>query len=82
MRRVTVTGIGGGAGMSIVKSLRRLQDCYIVGLDADEYAAGRDLVDEFHKIPEAVDKDFVDKLAIHSRGSVSRWQMNRKHHRQ
>lgn len=58
--KILITGIGGAAGISIAKSL---DEFYLVGVDANPYAPGKVLVNEFYRIPYAHEENFVEELA-------------------
>lgn len=61
MKKILVTGVGGGVGQSILKAL---QETYygLVGVDADELAAGLHAVETAYKGLYATDPNFVDRL--------------------
>jgi carbamoyl-phosphate synthase large subunit len=62
-----ITAVGGDIGLSVLKCLRESgRNAHIVGVDMDEYAAGRDDVDEFYRCPPAKRKkeylNFLEEL--------------------
>lgn len=61
---VLVTGVGGGGvGEQIIKSLRLLQDKYIVyGTDIVEKSSARGLVEEIFQVPRANDEHYIDRV--------------------
>lgn len=61
MRKILVTAVGGGVGQSIIKALQDT-DYGIVGIDADELAAGLYGVPSAHKGCHATDEDFLGRL--------------------
>lgn len=61
MNRVLVTGVGGGVGQSIIKSLHG-SDYEVVGSDCDELAAGLHAVGTAYRIPPVDDPAYVDRL--------------------
>lgn len=65
-----VTGVGAIIGQGIIKSLRMLDDIYIVGLDLNPKAFGRHYCDTFYCKPETTEddpiyKDFLLELLEH-----------------
>lgn len=58
---VAVSGVGGGVGQSIVKSLNKT-NYRIVGLDADPLAAGLYAVDRGYKIPYANKPNYIKRV--------------------
>jgi carbamoyl-phosphate synthase large subunit len=58
---IAVTGIGGGVGQSIIKSLAGTQ-YNIIGLDGDILGAGLYVVNKAYKIPLASDQNYINKL--------------------
>jgi carbamoyl-phosphate synthase large subunit len=61
MDTIIVTGVGGGVGQSILKSLQG-SGYRVVGVDADATATGLYAVDRAYRIPRASSSDFVDRL--------------------
>ena len=61
METIIVTGVGGGVGQSILKSLQG-SSYRVVGADAEPTATGLYAVDKAYRIPRASEPDFVDKL--------------------
>ena len=57
---VVVTGVG-GAGIGAI--IDALSDYLVVGVDADDMAVGRFLVDKFYRVPMADDPDYIKTLA-------------------
>jgi carbamoyl-phosphate synthase large subunit len=56
-KTILVTGVGGPAGINIVRLLEEQPDVYVLGADIDELATGRLFVDEFlisPRVSEAV----------------------------
>ena len=53
--RVLVTGVGAIIGQGLIKSLRMLDDVYIVGLDLNPKAFGRHCCDSFYCKPDAAE---------------------------
>ncbi|MCW3999863.1 MAG: ATP-grasp domain-containing protein [Candidatus Bathyarchaeota archaeon] len=68
MKRIIITGVGGAAGISILLSLKRSSDYYLIGVDADPYASGQILSSAFHVIPKANDPLFIPALLNLSQG--------------
>src|SRR5205085_689933 len=66
MTRVLVTGVGGGVGQSILKSLSD-SPYAVVGADAEPLAAGLYAVPKAYRIPYAAAPDYVDRLIEVSR---------------
>ncbi|MFD2415197.1 ATP-grasp domain-containing protein [Amycolatopsis pigmentata] len=59
-KAVIVTGVGGAAGIAVVRALTgRVR---VIGTDCDPTAAGQGLADEFAVIPRADDPDLVPAL--------------------
>lgn len=59
--KIAITGVGGGVGQSIIKSLS--QTSYsLVGLDSEVLATGAYCVPKCYQIPYAKNKDFIPKL--------------------
>jgi carbamoyl-phosphate synthase large subunit len=58
---VLVTGAGGPAGVSVIRALRRAGH-RVVACDADAYAVGFRLADEFARVPRADDPAFTESL--------------------
>jgi carbamoyl-phosphate synthase large subunit len=54
-KMVLVTGVGGPAGINIVRLLRARTDCYVLGADIDTLATGQLFVDEFLISPRVAD---------------------------
>lgn len=62
--KILLTGVGGDIGQNIIKCLKERNDIEkIVGIDIDNYAAGRNLVDDFFIAP-TVDKTLEYKEFI------------------
>ncbi|MCK5602119.1 ATP-grasp domain-containing protein, partial [Candidatus Pacearchaeota archaeon] len=62
MDSILVTGIGGGVGQSVIKSLQQTE-YNVVGVDSEELAAGLYGVKTAYKGLYAKDRQFVDRLA-------------------
>jgi carbamoyl-phosphate synthase large subunit len=60
-RVVLVTGAGGPAGVAVIRALRRAGD-RVVACDADAYAVGFRLADEFARVPRADDPAFAESV--------------------
>jgi carbamoyl-phosphate synthase large subunit len=61
MRNILVTGVGGGVGQSVLKALE--DTAYgVVGVDAEELAAGLHTVPKAYKGCYAADPRFIDRL--------------------
>ena len=58
---VLVTGVGGAAGVSVVRALQS-RGHRVVGVDADELAVGLALSDESHVVPRGNDPRFLAAL--------------------
>lgn len=57
-KKIAITGIGGGVGQSIIKSLQGTEyEC--IGLDGDNHATGAFVVPKAYRIPYAVADDFI-----------------------
>ncbi len=67
-KRIIVTGVGGAAGISILLSLKRSNDYYVIGVDSDPYATGQFLASAFHVLPKADDPLFIPSLLNLSQG--------------
>jgi carbamoyl-phosphate synthase large subunit len=61
-RMVLVTGAGGSAGVAVIRALRRAGH-RVLACDADSYAVGFRLADEFARVPRADDSAFAESLA-------------------
>lgn len=61
METIIVTGVGGGVGQSILKSLQG-SDYRVIGADAEPTATGLYAVDRAYRIPRASEPGFVDRL--------------------
>jgi carbamoyl-phosphate synthase large subunit len=61
METIIVTGVGGGVGQSILKSLQG-SDFRVIGADAEPTATGLYAVDKAYRIPRASEPGFVDRL--------------------
>jgi carbamoyl-phosphate synthase large subunit len=61
MKNILVTGVGGGVGQSILKALRG-SDFGVVGVDAEELAAGLHAVSKAYKGHYAANPCFIDRL--------------------
>ena len=60
MKRILVTGAGGPAATSFVRSLRDAeQEYYIVGVDAGKYNVFRSEADETYLCPKATDEAYI-----------------------
>ncbi len=63
MEKLTVllTGAGAPGAPGIIECLRKNGECeiFIVGVDANENAGGRGLVDKFYTVPKAADEGFI-----------------------
>lgn len=66
MIRVLVTGMGGGVGQGIVKSLKLIDDLdiYIVTADMSELASGLYGGDYSYLVPAASDESYFDKIKL------------------
>lgn len=66
MIRVLVTGMGGGVGQGIVKSLKLIDDLdiYIVTADMSELASGLYGGNYSYLVPAASDEDYFDKIKL------------------
>jgi carbamoyl-phosphate synthase large subunit len=60
-RVVLVTGAGGPAGVAVIRALRRAGH-RVVACDADPYAVGFRLADEFAPVPRADDPAFAESV--------------------
>ncbi len=71
-RVVLVTGAGGPAGVAVIRALRRAGH-RVVACDADSYAVGFRLADEFARVPRADDPAFAEGLikAVARSGAVA-----------
>ena len=71
-RVVLVTGAGGPAGVAVIRALRRAGQ-RVVACDADSYAVGFRLADEFARLPRADDPAFAEGLtkAVVRSGAVA-----------
>ena len=71
-RVVLVTGAGGPAGVAVIRALRRAGH-RVVGCDADAYAVGFRLADEFARVPLASDPAFAEGVikAVARSGAVA-----------
>ena len=61
LKSILITGVGGGVGQSVVKALQN-SPYTIVGVDAEELAAGLHAVPRAYKGDYASDPRFVDRL--------------------
>lgn len=61
MKTIIVTGVGGGVGQSILKSLQG-SSYRVVGVDAEATATGLYAVDRAYRVPRASDPAFVDRI--------------------
>lgn len=61
MDTIIVTGVGGGVGQSILKSLQG-SDYRVIGVDAEPTATGLYAVNKAYRIPRAAEPGFVEKL--------------------
>ena len=66
MIRILVTGMGGGVGQGIVKSLKLIDDLdiYIVTADMSELASGLYGGDYSYLVPAASDESYFDKIKL------------------
>jgi carbamoyl-phosphate synthase large subunit len=63
MKKILVTGIGGGVGQGILRNLRRERfDIAIVGTDTAAVSAGNHLCDAVHMVPYAYDPMYVQTI--------------------
>ena len=71
-RVVLVTGAGGPAGVAVIRALRRAGH-RVVACDADRYAVGFRLADEFARVPRADDPAFAESVtkAVARSGAVA-----------
>jgi carbamoyl-phosphate synthase large subunit len=71
-RAVLVTGAGGPAGVAVIRALRRAGH-RVVACDADAYAVGFRLADEFARVPRADDPAFAESVikAVARSGAVA-----------
>ena len=71
-RVVLVTGAGGPAGVAVIRALRRAGH-RVMAADADPYAVGFRLADEFGRVPRADDPAFADGVikAVARSGAVA-----------
>jgi carbamoyl-phosphate synthase large subunit len=71
-RVVLVTGAGGPAGVAVIRALRRVGH-RVVAADADAYAVGFRLADEFARVPRADDPAFAESVikAVARSGAVA-----------
>ncbi len=71
-RVVLVTGAGGPAGVAVIRALRRAGH-RVVACDADPYAVGLRLADEFARVPRADDPAFAESVtkAVARSGAVA-----------
>lgn len=71
-RVVLVTGAGGPAGVAVIRALRRAGH-RVVACDADRYAVGFRLADEFARLPRADDPAFAESVtkAVVRSGAVA-----------
>jgi carbamoyl-phosphate synthase large subunit len=60
-RPVLVTGAGGPAGVAVIRALRRVGH-RVVAADADSWAVGFRLADEWARVPRADDPAFAESL--------------------
>jgi carbamoyl-phosphate synthase large subunit len=58
---IAVTGVGGGVGQSIIKSLYDT-NYEVIGLDGDNLATGLFATKEAHKIPYATNSEYISNL--------------------
>jgi carbamoyl-phosphate synthase large subunit len=59
--RVLVTGVGGPAGVAVIRSLQA-HGHHVIGVDADPSAAGLRLADQHHVVPTASDPHYLAAL--------------------
>ena len=71
-RVVLVTGAGGPAGVAVIRALHRAGH-RVVACDADDYAVGFRLADEFARVPRADDPAFAESVtkAVARSGAVA-----------
>ena len=64
MIKVFVTGVGGGIGQGIIKSLKLIKDLeiMIIGGDITQFSAGMYCVDRSYIIPSVSDLNYIEKL--------------------
>lgn len=69
---VLVTGAGGPAGVAVIRALRRAGH-QVIAADADAYAVGFRLADEFAQVPRADDPAFAEDVikAVARSGAVA-----------
>jgi len=61
MYKVLVTGVGGGVGQSIIKSLQGT-DYVVIGADGEALGTGLYAVSRAYKIPYAADPDYISRI--------------------
>lgn len=60
---VLVTGIGGNVGQGILRNIKKTQfPIKIIGCNVTDFSAGNYLCDTFHKVPYAVDEDYISAI--------------------
>ncbi|MCB0914856.1 MAG: ATP-grasp domain-containing protein [Actinobacteria bacterium] len=60
-RRILVTGAGGPAGVTVVRTLRQL-GVWVLATDVNRYGAGLQLADDAETVPPYTDPDYVTAL--------------------
>lgn len=60
MRRILVTAVSGDIANNILKILKEQGDCVLFGTDVNPIAVGMDQVEEFIRVPYAVDPTYID----------------------
>lgn len=61
MHKVLVTGIGGGVGQSIIKSLQNTE-YIVIGADGEALGTGLFAVNRAYKVPYASDPDYIPRI--------------------
>lgn len=62
MRRILVTAVSGDIANNILKILKENGDCALFGTDVNPIAVGMDQVEEFIRVPYAVDSSYIDAM--------------------
>lgn len=62
MRRILVTAVSGDIANNILKILKEHGDCVLYGTDVNPIAVGMDQVEEFIRVPYAVDPSYIDTM--------------------
>ena len=68
MRRILVTAVSGDIANNILKILKEHGDCVLYGTDVNPIAVGMDQVEEFIRVPYAVDPSYIDTMLELCRG--------------